>query len=798
MDKKPSYEELARRLADMEETLAELGAASLLESERLHRAVVASLKEGVILQEAGGRIVTWNASAEKIFGITAADTVGRTSLDIAWPTISSDGRELEGKDHPSMITLATGRPCHDVLMGVRRAPDDIRWISVNTQPIFEEGKTTPSAVAISFSDCTARMSAEAELAREAVRRRILIEQSRDGIVVLDEDGKVFEVNKKFADMLGYTIQEALELYVWNWENLVPKATVLEMIKAVDAAGDHFETEHRRKDGTTYPVEISTNGAVIDGRKMVFCVCRDITERKAAEEVLRESEERFRRLFEEAPIAIQGYLPDGTINYWNSASIDTYGYTTEEAVGKNLLDLIIPPEMRDDVVRAIRQGADTGEMPPSEELSLMKKDGSRVLVLSSHVAIRRPGKETELYCIDNDLTEIKQLQAALEQAHKMEAIGTLTGGIAHDFNNILGVIIGNCELALDDVPEWNPAHSNLEEIKTAGLRAKDIVRQLLTFCRRGGLERKPIPLVAVLHGVVKFIRAAIPTTIDIQCDFRSTADTILSEPSLIYQVLMNLCSNAARAMADTGGCILIGVKNISRSPGQPGAVLAGLPSGHYIQLTVSDTGPGIGPDIIDRIFDPYFTTAEVGKGSGMGLAVVQGIINAHNGRISVESTPGAGAKFTVILPLVDGSPEPAHSDAAAIPTGGESILLVDDERSVAVMQQKLLLRLGYTVHIETDPMQAVSIFRENPARFDLVLTDMTMPAMDGLELARQVKTIRHGMPVILCTGHSEQVTPEKLVAIGIEGYLMKPISKSDMANQVRRVLGSSRDTHESMR
>jgi PAS domain S-box-containing protein len=519
----------------------------------------------------------------------------------------------------------------------------------------------------------------------------------------------------------------------------------------------------------------------------------VSERESAEQALRESEERFRGLFEEAPIAIQGYYPDGTIHYWNKANYRTYGYTPEEAIGKNLLDLIIPEEMRAEVAKVIRHGAETGEMPPFSELTLRRKDGSRVPVLSSHVVVRSKYKEPELYCLDNDLTEQKRLQAELQQAHKMEAIGTLTGGISHDFNNILGIITGNCELALEVESEQNPAYHYLTEILKAALRGQDIVRQLLTFCRKTEHRPRPMCLIPIIEEAVRLIRAAIPAHVDIRHELAATDDKILSEPTFIYQVLMNLCSNAAQAMETTGGLIDIRLQNVTVEEGGREYPPALTPA-RYVQLMVADTGPGIDPSLIDRVFDPYYTTKAVGKGTGLGLAVVQGIVKSHRGAVSVISELGKGTTFIVYLPLSEGVASAETEEPIQLEFGDETILLVDDEKSIVEMAGVMLGRLGYSVETFTSPLAALERFLQVPLHFDLVITDLSMPQMTGLELIESLRVANPEVPVILCTGFGAQLTPEKMKSARLDGYLTKPIIRLELAGTVRKALDKPRSNH----
>jgi len=368
---------------------------------------------------------------------------------------------------------------------------------------------------------------------------------------------------------------------------------------------------------------------------------------------------------------------------------------------------------------------------------------------------------------------------------MEAIGTLAGGVAHDFNNMLGIILGNTELAMDDVPEWNPARFNLEEIKTASLRAKDVVRQLLSFARKTEQERKPVKINSIVTGALKLLRSSIPTSIEIRGNIPRDPETILADPTQINQIMINLCTNAAHAMEEDGGVLEISLD--STTVDESTAQSYELSPGRSVKLTVSDTGHGIDPEIKDRIFDPYFTTREVGKGSGMGLAVVHGIVMNHDGAITVDSEVGKGTTFNVFLPIVEREPVSEITIDKDLPTGKERILFVDDEESIVKMGSQRLERLGYTVEVTTSPLEALDLFRSKPHKFDLVITDLTMPKMTGDKLVKEILNIRPDMPIIICTGFSEKMNGEKATAIGAAGYLEKPHEKLSLAQMVRKVL-----------
>ena len=388
-------------------------------------------------------------------------------------------------------------------------------------------------------------------------------------------------------------------------------------------------------------------------------------------------------------------------------------------------------------------------------------------------------------IATDITDFKSMEEELRQAHKMESIGTLAGGIAHDFNNILGIILGNAELALDDVPEWNPTRYNLEEIRLASLRAKDVVRQLLSFARKTKLEKKPTNITPIIKESLKLLRSSIPTSIEIRRNIEEDVDTIIADPTQINQVLINLCTNAEHAMPD-GGIIEVTLENVKFDEGTV-AKHPGLNPGRYVSLMVSDTGHGIPKEEIDRIFDPYFTTKEVGKGTGMGLAVVHGIVKEHNGVITVESEFEKGTTLSIFFPSVEKKAVGEIKNDEKLPTGNEKILFIDDEESIVELSRQGLERLGYEVEATTSPVEALALFRSKPDQYDLVITDLAMPQMTGDKLVNEILNIRSDLPIIICTGFSEKIDEKKAKAIGAADYIEKPIDKRAFAFAVRQVL-----------
>lgn len=389
-------------------------------------------------------------------------------------------------------------------------------------------------------------------------------------------------------------------------------------------------------------------------------------------------------------------------------------------------------------------------------------------------------------IDTLFDERKQFEEQLYQARKMESVGTFAAGIAHDINNILCIISGNTQLALSDIDADSSIRTYLTDVSEAAGRAEGVVKQLLDFSRTRDQRYKPLDAVAVFRDALRLLRATIPATVEIKERFPDTPINICSDATQLNQILMNLFANAAQAMEDTGGALEICISNefvmdgvMNRSPGRS--------AGEYLKLTVSDTGPGISPEYIDRIFDPYFTTKEVGRGSGMGLAVVLGIVKMHGGTITVNSQPHSGTTFTLLFPTVNEQPATKVEPTSALPLGDESILLVEDEPAVIKVIENILARLGYRVVANADPLAALERFRSEPERFDLIISDMTMPMMTGVELAAEVKAIRADIPVVICTGYSPLIDDDKAEQLGISALATKPLEMRSLAAIVRQVL-----------
>ena len=431
---------------------------------------------------------------------------------------------------------------------------------------------------------------------------------------------------------------------------------------------------------------------------------------------------------------------------------------------------------------------------SNENENVRRNGELVRVTWMNKAVYdEEDKIREILAVGIDVTEKWKLEKRLAQAQKMEAIGTLSGGIAHDFNNILSAIIGYTELSLIDTPKGDPIQNNLKQVLKAGGRAKELVRQILTFSRPSANELHPIRVNLIVNEAVKLLRASLPSTIQIHHKIDSNL-TVLSDATNIHQILMNLCTNSSYAMQENGGILEVTLSDVNLDSNFA-EQHPGVKPGKFIKLTVSDTGCGMSPEVSSRIFDPFFTTKKVGQGTGMGLSVVHGIVKNHGGAITVDSLAGQGTTFSLFLPAAEAVSITPEDSVQLMVTGTEHILLVDDEDFQADLGKRLLARLGYRVTARTDSLEALGLFRQKPDDFDLVITDMTMPAMTGDVLATKIISIRPDIPVIVCTGYSERIDKDIIKNIGIKELAMKPLAMKDIAEMIRRVLDEKKWLHE---
>ncbi len=511
--------------------------------------------------------------------------------------------------------------------------------------------------------------------------------------------------------------------------------------------------------------------------------RELSERRKAEIRL----QRLYTAIENAGECILIADPGGLIEYVNPAFKKTLGMVKEEVIGKRLADLT-GCKRNGLFFKALRESLPSAR-PWKGNLSSRTKGGKRIEFAATVSPIAgSDGRASGFVATMQDLTAQRNLENQLAQAQKMEAIGTLAGGIAHDFNNILASIFGFAEISLLQVPRENRVYHYLEQILTSSRRAKELVRQILTFSRKSEQEHVPVQAGILIKETFRLLRSTLPSTVEMRQKIHPDAagTTIIADPTQLHQVLMNLCANAAHAMRDKGGVLEIGLVNVNVGVN---SLLEhqDLEQGQYLKLTVSDTGHGMDETVLPRIFDPYFTTKGPEEGTGLGLAVVYGIVKSLRGSIKVHSEQGKGTTFEIFFPRSEVAAASASDPASPLPVGKGRILIVDDEKILVEMLEAMLSQLGYQVTTSNNGADALEAFKASPAQYDLVITDQTMPKMQGTDLAREILKIRGDIPVILSTGFCETVDEEKAGNLGIRGILLKPVSWRNLAEIVQKHL-----------
>lgn len=642
-------------------------------------------------------------------------------------------------------------------------------------------------------EITNHKSALKALQESENKYRAIFNHMNDGVAVYDviNDGEDFI----FADFNP----AAEEMDKIRREHVIGKS-VLEIFPAIREFGlfEVFQRVYRTGVPEYHPISEYKDNRISAWRKNYVCklsdkqivaIYSDETTRKQYESFLFSSEKRYRTLFDNAGDALFVHDFESFFQDVNELACQKLGYTRQELLKLCFKDIVTPecaraiPQLMESLKKDghfvfegihVRKNGDT--FPFEGNSRVIDYDGKlAVMTISRDISERKKAEE-----------EQKKLRQLLRQAQKMEALGALAGGIAHDFNNILFPIVGYTEMAYEELPPQSKARTYLSAILKASERAGDLIRQILTFSRETEHEPKPLKIQVILKETIKLLRASLPANIELRFRMKETGP-ILADAAQMHQVIMNLCTNAFHAMEEKGGVIDICLDTVKLDEMEVKGYV-GLSPGEYIKLTVSDTGCGMSPEIIERIFDPYFTTKEKGKGTGLGLSIVHGIIKSHHGHISVYSEVGKGSTFHIYLPLLQCKVDMAKiEDQPGLEKGTERVLLVDDEKPIVDMLNIMLSSLGYQVTYRTSSIEALEAFKYQPHHFDIVLTDAFMPNMTGLELAKEILKIRADIPIVLFSGYSETTLIEKAKKIGIREVIMKPVIRKNLAATIRKAL-----------
>jgi PAS domain S-box-containing protein len=657
-----------------------------------------------------------------------------------------------------------------------------------------------------FWDLTERKWSEAALRESELRYRIMAEQT--GQLVYDYDvasGRIAWLGA-IEQVTGYRPDEFRAIDITGWENLIHPEDRAEALHRRDMAmrlcgAYHVEYRFRRRAGDYVVIEdhgVFLPDANGNATRMLGTM-GDVTRRRLAEQEVRDSAARVEQIFENSAEAIfvMRVNPDGTFTNesLNALSEVAIGRKRSEVCGRTLGE-VFGPRMAEELGANFRRCLAAGE-PIQYEESLDFGSGARIWQ-TTLVPIRDAnGHAGRIAGFARDVTERRQaeraraaLETQLRQAQKMEALGTLAGGIAHDFNNILTAVVGNLELLRMRVPEDPAAKENLDAMFEASRRAAELVRQILTFSRQREQERRIVSLSPIVREVGRLLRSALPSTIELRTSVESDLPPVLADPSQMHQVLMNLATNASHAMRGRGGRLEIRLEAVGVTPDMVRA-RPELREGPAVRLTMSDSGEGMEPAMLERIFEPFFTTKPPGEGTGLGLSVVHGIVRAHDGAIVVESQRGGGTTFHVYLPAVE-EPQPDHAGRVSqAPRGhGERVLFVDDEPAVARVAESVLRLLGYEVSSRTSPVEALAELCTTTDRYDVLITDLTMPGMTGLELAERAHQQLPDLPILLTTGYSSELTLDAVRSLGIREFLPKPFTGESVGRLLRDTLAST--------
>jgi PAS domain S-box-containing protein len=775
-DEKKLFQEIGRRLGD--------GLTSLLTIRNLHRSeakmrgIVDNISFGVSLISPDMEILELNRRMHQWFpGIDPG------KRPICYRTLNNPP-EKEICDYcPTAKTLQDGK----VHKATTRTPrgEIVRNYHIVSSPVFDESGAVVAAIEV-VEDITEIIEAEEKLRQSETRFRELF-NNMGAVMALyssPDDGQSFEfldlnkaglalTKKRISEVVGQEVRDVFpgieemglfDIFRQVWKTGAPARLPTGLYK-----DDKLE---RWFENYVYRLPSGELAAIFE----------DVTARKMSNE----ERERLLAAIEHTSEAILITDIDGTIQYVNPSFEKITGYSSREALGQNpriLKSGAQKPAFYEELWATISSGKTwTGR------LANKRKDGRTYTAEASISPILNgeSGNIVNYVAVKRDITRELEIENRLSQSQRIEAIGALAGGIAHDFNNLLFPIIGLSELLMDDLPEGSAELENAEGIHRAARRAGELVKQILSFSRQSTQQKVPLRIQQVLKEALKLTRSTIPSNIDIKPEIAPNCGPVMADPTQIHQIAMNLITNAYHAVEEKGGTISVQLEETPLSgnelPGNP------LEPGKYAMFSVSDTGHGIEPRILHRIFEPYFSTKPQGKGTGLGLSVVYGIVKEHGGDIQVASDPGAGTTFTIYIPLIEKRTDAATIKAVKpLDTGTERILLVDDEEAIVRLVTKMLERLGYRVTSRTGSTDALELFSENPAEFDAVITDMAMPNMTGDLLAREMISIRPDIPIIICTGFSEKISQERAKYSGIRGFLMKPVVKSDLAEMVRRVL-----------
>ena len=762
-----------RAAAELEHGARKDADAALRASERRYRAIFNAAADSMVLRDADFRVVDVNPAYEKMSGRPRAEALGRNDLTMSPPELTEYVRGLHARALAGEPVLFEAR--------ARRKSGERFDIETRGVPIEHEGR--PHVLYIG-RDITARKRSEELLRTSEEQYRAVFNAAADALVLRDADFRIVDVNPAYEAMSGYARDEVIGLdrVVANPPEMYQQLRALHT-RALAGETVMVETVRVRKDGTRRDVELRGVAIQFRGKPHVLYIGRDISERKGAEAELRASEEQYRSIFNAAADALVLRDAEARVVDVNPAFLEISGYTREEVISANRWIFAGPAQSA--LAKEMHRRVIAGESVQFE-VEGRRKDGSRFVVEMRAVPIVYRG-EPHALGMARDVTQRKALESRLRQAQRMEALGHLTGGVAHDFNNLLAAIMGYIVLASERDTATRDAKLSgyLDKALASSRQARDLIQQMLTFSRGQRASPRPLALADAVAESLKLLRSSLPSSLEIETLLEKTPAVML-DPVQLDQVLLNLSINARDAMAGLGR-IEVAVRTTTLREKAVCASCRKRFRGEFAELSVADSGPGIAPPVLERMFEPFFTTKEVGRGSGMGLATVHGIVHEHKGHVLVESAPGAGSRFRILLSMLPPETSAATTVAAAPAKPSRKrlsgrVLVVDDEKAVGEFMRELLESWGLQASAMSSPAGVLErIAREPP---DLVILDQTMPGITGMNIAREIAASHPGLPVVLYTGNSDRVEKEELDAAGVRALLQKPVEPDALYELLR--------------
>lgn len=793
MPTSPSYDELLQRVKALEQEAVKRKHAedALRESEQRYRQLVEHAPIGIYeVDWQTGKFLSVNDVMCEFLEYSREELMSLSPVELATEEsqihfIERRQKSLAGEKIPDTaefeLITSTGKRI---------------WANINNRLIYHEG--VPVRAKVVAYDITERKHAEEALIESEKRYRQLVEYAPTGIYEIDVNtGRFISINDVMCDYMGYSKEELLSMNAMDMLTEEAQKKFIERqtrTRTGQRISDTTELELITKSGDRIWASLNTRLIYHDGKPVsAQVVAHNITDRKRVEEELRESEEKYRLLATNVTDNIWIFdLITFRFSYVSPSVVNITGFTDEEATGFQLHDTLIPSSLELATKTLEEELANDHKADPSRsrtlELEQYHKDGSTIWTEVSLSFIRdQEGKPVSILGVTRDISERKKLQAQLQQAHKMEAVGTLAGGVAHDFNNIIQIITGYAQLLMRENETNSPSYNKLSNIQDACRRAKELVQQLLLFSRKMETAKKPIDVNREIEQAGKVLERTIPKMVDIKLKLQEGLWSVNADPVQIEQIMLNLGKNAADAMPD-GGKLLITTGNKTLDEKQVQNI-PGAEPGQYVVLTVSDTGHGMKKEIVEKIFEPFFTNKEIGQGTGLGLASVYGIVKSHHGYILCNSKVNQGTDFQIYLPAIEHAAAIESSPPAEpAPQGGvETILLVDDEEQIRHVAAQMLIEFGYTVLTASNGEEALEIYTPKKDVIDLIILDINMPGMGGIQCLRELKNIDPLIKVVIASGYTAEGRVRDALEAGGSAYVGKPYIIRELLSKVRDVL-----------